>query len=256
MEIAISLYKQYSGYGMIVTLFWVAVLYLWFLEKKKENRRLFVWLPLALLVLFFCPFTVWALEKVGEGEVYWRLLWSMPMVATIAYAGIRFVKKVEGMKRYMAIAGVVLLIVFAGNFLYDNPNYVRAENPEHMPQAVVDICEEIIVEGREVKACFPSEFLMYVTQYTSLVHMPYGREMFLRSGGTIGYNTLYDVMECLMQDTIEAERLAMELRNTGCHYVILRQDAPLEGKMEAYDFEQYAQIAGYVIYLDMTNDPH
>ncbi len=256
MEIAISLFKQYSGQGMIVTLFLVAVLYLWFVEKNRENRRLLVWFPIALLVLFFCPLVVYFMEKLAEEDIYWRLLWSIPMLLIIAYAMVVFVRKLEGIKRYLGIVMCLAFIVISGNFLYNNPNFLKAENPEHMPSEVVDICEEIIVEGREVKACFPSEFLMYVTQYTSLVHMPYGREMFLRSDGAIAYNTLYDTMECLLQDTIDVDKLATELRNTGCHYVILKEDAPLVGKMQDVDFVEYAKVDEYVIYLDKLNDPH
>ncbi len=256
MEVAISLWKEYSGQGMIVALFLVAVVYLWFAETDREKRRLFVWFPIAMLLLFFCPLVVYFMEHLAEEDIYWRMLWSIPMLSVIAYTAIKLIRNLEGVKRYLAILGVLLMIGVSGNYLYDNPGFMKAENPEHMPQTVVDICDTIIVEGREVKAAFPAELLMYVTQYTSLVHMPYGREMFLSADGTVAWNTLYDTMECLMSDTIDTKVLASELRNRGCHYVVLREDAPLTDSLEKEDFIEYASIDSYVIYMDKLNDPH
>ena len=39
METAILLFKQYSGQGMIMTLFLLSLGYLWFVEKSREKQR-------------------------------------------------------------------------------------------------------------------------------------------------------------------------------------------------------------------------
>ena len=67
-----------------------------------------------------------------------------------------------------------------------------------MPQAVVDICDAIQVEGREVMAVFPKEMLSFVRQYTPLVCMPYGREMLVERWNAD--NPLYDAMEAEVLD--------------------------------------------------------
>lgn len=256
MEVAITLWKEYSGQGMIVTLFLIALAYLWFQETDDGKRRYLVWFPIAMLVLFFCPVVVFFMEKLADADTYWRILWSIPMLVLIAYTMINLIKRLEGLKRYLAMIMCILLIGLSGNYLYDNSGFVRAENPEHIPQTVEDICDAIIVEGREVRALFPAEFLVYVPQYTSLVHMPYGREAFLRSEGAMFYDELYNLVECRIVDTIDTKELTERLRNRECHYIVLREDAPLTYQMEKEEFVEYARIDGYVIYMDEKNDPH
>lgn len=253
MDTAILLFRQYSGQGMVVTLFLISILYLWFVEKDKANRSLFVIFPICVLAMFFCPLVVWVMEKLSEEDVYWRMLWSLPMVMVIAYATVVLVRKTESIKRYMTIGGVVVFIVISGDYLYNNPNHLKAENLNHIPQDIIDICDEIIVDGREVKAAFPRECLTYVTQYTALVHMPYGREMFLISDGAMTWNRLYEIMESSVVDT---NSLANELRNDNCHYVVLRKNTILDGNLEKEDWIVYCETEQYTVYLDKNNDPH
>ena len=252
MSTAIMLFKQYSGHGLIISLFLVVLLYLYFEEKNKENRSMFVFFPIGILIMFFFPPMMYLMERLSEEAVFWRLLWCMPVVVVIAYGAVVFIRKTEGIKRYVTIFGVVLLIVVSGDYLYDNPGGRKAENMQHIPQDVIDVCDEIIVEGREVIAAFPAECLMYVTQYTPLVHMPYGREMFLVSDGAVAWNALYEIME---SEVIDAKELANELRKNYCHFVVLRGDAVLEGSLEKEDWIMYAETNEYIVYMDKNNDP-
>lgn len=252
METAVLLFKQYSGHGMIVTLFLLALCYLWFVEKNREKRRLLVGLPVCILVMFFCPLVVFVLEKLSEEDVFWRMLWSIPMLCVIAYTAVLLIQKLEGVKRYLAICVAVLIVVVSGDYLYNNPGFQKAENLEHMPAEVIEICDEIIVEGREVRACFPSEMLMYVTQYTAYVQMPYGREMFLRPDGVIMWNKLFEMVEA---EEIDAKALANELRAENCHFVVLRKSSKVKGNLEKENWKKYYEADKYIVYLDENNDP-
>ena len=69
-----------------------------------------------------------------------------------------------------------MVLMISGKLVYSSPLFSRAENTYHIPQVVVDICDAIEVEGREVMAAFPDEFLLYVRQYSPVICMPYGRE--------------------------------------------------------------------------------
>lgn len=254
MDTAILLFKQYSGQGMIVALFLVALAYLWFVEKEKEKRHLLVHFPLFLVIFFFCPIVVWIMEKLGEEEVYWRMLWSIPMLVVIGYTTILLVRKLEGVKRYLTIIGILLLVMTSGNYLYNNPGFLKAENPEHLPEKVIELCDAVIVEGREVRVAFPTEFLMYVTQYTPLVHMPYGREMFLKVDGAGTWNDLHTIME--YDDVVDVQKLSEQLRLQECHYVVLRDNKVLNGNLEEEGWAEYYNTEGYTIYIDKNNDPH
>ena len=252
METAVLLFKEYSGHGMIVTLFLLSLCYLWYVEKNKEKRRLLVAFPICVLIVFFCPLIIFFLEKLSEEDVFWRMLWSIPMLCIIAYAAIIFIRTLEGLKRYCSIFGIIAIIVISGDYLYNNPNYQKAENLENIPSEVIEICDHIVVEGREVMACFPAEMLMYVTQYTDYIKMPYGREVFLQPDGVNMGTDLYEMVE---QEKVDAQQLSSELRLETCHFVILRKNANIEGDLEKENWKMYYESKNYVVYLDETNDP-
>ena len=174
------------------------------------------------------------------------------MLCIISYAAIIFIRNLEGIKRYLSILGIVVIIVISGDYLYNNPNYQKAENLENIPSEVIEICDQIIVDGREVMACFPVEMLMYVTQYTDYIKMPYGREVLLKPDGINMGNALYDLME---QEKIDAKELSDALRSWTCHFVILRKSTILNGDLEKENWNIYYETEGYVVYLDVNNDP-
>jgi len=252
METAVLLFKEYSGHGMIVTLFLLSLCYLWYVEKNKEKRRLLVAFPICILLVFFCPFIIIFLENLSEEDVFWRMLWSIPMLCVIAYAAILFIRKLEGIKRYLSIFGMIVIIIISGDYLYDNPNYQEAENLENIPSKVVEICDQIIVEGREVMACFPAEMLMYVTQYTDYIKMPYGREVFLKPDGINMGNALYELVE---KEEVDTKELSQGLRDKACHFVVLRKSTILKGDLEKENWKVYYESNEYIVYLDETNDP-
>lgn len=252
METAILLFKEYSGHGMIVTLFLLSVCYLWYVEKNKENRKLLVAFPICILLVFFCPLVIILLEKLSEEDVFWRMLWSIPMLCIIAYAAIVFIRKLEGIKRYLSIFGILVIIVISGDYLYNNPNYQKAENLENIPSEVIEVCDQIIIDGREVMACFPGEMLMYVTQYTDYIKMPYGREVFLKPDGINMGNLLYDLVE---KEEVDAKELSQGLRDKACHFVVLRKSTILKGDLEKENWKVYYESNEYIVYLDETNDP-
>ena len=252
METAILLFKEYSGHGMIVTLFLLSLCYLWYVEKNKENRRLLVAFPICILLVFFCPLIIILLEKLSEEDVFWRMLWSVPMLCIIAYASIVFIRKLEGIKRYLSIFGILVIIVISGDYLYNNPNYQKAENLENIPSEVIEVCDQIIVDGREVMACFPGEMLMYVTQYTDYIKMPYGREVFLKPDGINMGNALYELVE---KEEVDTKELSQGLRDKACHFVVLRKSTILKGDLEKENWKVYYESNEYIVYLDETNDP-
>lgn len=132
----------------------------------------------------------------------------------------------------------------SGKLVYTSPLFSKAENEYHVPQTVVDICDAIMVEGREVMAMFPEEFVVYVRQYTPSVCMPYGREILMGE-----YNSVY---RALRAEVIDLADLAEMLKNRGCHYLIITEDMKFSGKLEDYDYVLFDEIDGYLIYRDTT----
>ena len=239
----IETFQKYSGTGMLVSWFLVAWVYLLLQEKQKPRRILFVYMPASILLLFFNPLFYGIFVNYTEEAIYFRFLWILPVTTVIAYATISVCNQLKGRKKLVFGWITVVLILLSGKLVYRNPLFEKAENLYHVPWEVVEICDSIEVEGREVKAAFPREFLLYVRQYSSAVCMPYGREVF-----DFG-NEFFLLLE---KDVIDVEKMAEMSKKTMCHYIILHKDKELVGNPESFEYEIFGQVGDYIIYCDTS----
>lgn len=241
----VTLFREFMGKGLIVGWFFLSVAYLFFREKRKPVRILFLYVPVILLLLYFNPLFSKLVYGLAGDEVYYRILWLLPVTVVIAYASVQLYSSVKGRLRIGVAALIGALVVISGSYIYWNPFFHKAENLYHVPQSVVDICDAIKVEGREVMAVFPVELLQYVRQYSPVVCMPYGREATVDRWG---YNyELYDEMEAVV---VDVSALAKQARAAGCHYIILPGEQEMNGSLLDYGYEVFDQMHGYTIYLD------
>ncbi len=239
------LFREYMGTGLVLIWYLLSLLYLWLKEKRRPFRILFLYVPLILLLLFFNPLFAGIVYRALKDEIYYRILWLLPITITIAFAAAELCGCLQGKARYAFAAAAVLLMALSGNFIYSNPFFQAAQNRYHVPDSVVHICDAIQIEGREVTAVFPSELLLYVRQYSGTVCMPYGREITV-TRWDYG-NNLYDAMEA---EVVDAAFLAERARWQGCLYIILPEDKKMTGSLSACQYEIFAKTDGYVIYRD------
>lgn len=239
---SLEMFREFMGNGLIVGWYLLSVIYLLLQEKRKHVRILFVYVPCILLLLFFNPVFAWFIGLMEE--IYWRLLWLLPITMTIAYAAVHICGRARGNARILTAVVCMILLVLSGSYVYRSSGIVKAENEYHVPQTVVDICDAIIIPGREVRALFPDEMLYYVRQYTALVRMPYGREIF-----GWGSDELSNLMH---QETVDVSSLAKLAKEYQCHYVILPKEDKFEGSLLDYDYILFDTIDGYRIYKDTT----
>ena len=244
---ALELFKSYMGTGLITVFFLVMVVYLYFVEKDKAKRILFVYMPAGLLLLYFNPLFCELVYGIIGDEIYYRILWLMPVTIVLAYGIVTLYKNYRGKCRQLILVCAAVGVVVSGSLISTNENFKKAENAYHIPQTVVEICDAIKVEGREVMAVFPSEMLQYVRQYSAYICMPYGREMTIDRWGF--YYELFLVMEA---DVLEVEKMAKLAKEDSCHYIVIRSDKELLGNMEDFDYELFRQIDGYDVYIDRS----
>ena len=273
---AVGLFRNFMGAGMIVILFLLAVAYLLVNEKRKHVRVLFVYTPVALLLLYFNPLFARLLFEILGNEIYYRMLWLLPITPVIAYSAVCICGKAKESKGRGAAAvtalGMAAVIALSGSFIYSNPFFYRAENFErlkvmrerhgykneqkayiflngkvlievHISDRVVHICDAIIVPGREVMAAFPPEFVQFVRQYSPLVCMPYGRDALVERWGI--ESEVYDLMTA---EEIDLEALNRAVLEQGCHYVILHSGRRVKGSFEECGWELFCETDGYCVY--------
>ncbi len=239
--------QKYMGTGLMVIWFLLALIYLFIYEKRKPFRILLIYTPVIVLLFFFNPLFFKLFYSVVGDEIYFRLCWLLPVTVVIAYAIVLICDSLKGKIRWCFAITAMVVMMLSGKLVYSSQLYSKAENIYHVPQAVVDICDAIEIEGREVMAAFPNELLLYVRQYSPVVCMPYGREVLM--GRDNDYNELNQVM---MSEEIEVEKLATLAKQYMCHYIVIPEDRILLGDMEAYDYQVFGRMHGYTIYKDTT----
>lgn len=246
-----KIYTDYMGKGIAMWLFLAAILYLWIVEKNKSKKTIFIYASVALLILFFFPLSSYLLiHTIFDGEVYYRILWLLPMGVTIAYALIRFIDRIPSqIGKGIASAIACMVIAIGGNYIYANPTFTKAENLYQLPQAVIEICDAIEVEDQWVRAAMPQELLNCVRQYSADVRMPYGRENLIAR-----WNFNHPMMETMEAPVINAKKLAEQGREYWCYYLVIGDNREMSGKLEDYDYIPIGKVGYYTIYVDSRLD--
>lgn len=244
----LSIYRNYGDSSMMTVFVIAAIVYLWITEEKKEIRLLFVYLTTAVGALFFFPlFAYAAMHFFLDEQVYYRLLWLVPMGVIVSYAVVKALGQVES-KRKRIVTGLIaaLLIMQSGSLVYQNAMVTKAENPYHLPSSVISVADVLRVEGREVKAVVPGEMLQFIRQYDVSIHLAYGREALVDGWSS---NPLYDAME---KRPIHSFELTDYARQQGVEYIVLRAGTPIVGSkpIEKYQFSYLTTVENYDIYIN------
>lgn len=242
-DVAVNLFSRYVGTGMMFSLTLLAVIYLFVTQKDKTVRAVLVLVPLMSLVFFFLPGLGSLVGKVVGEQAFFRFLWMIPNAIIVAFASVDIISKAGTAKKILAGISMAVLIMVCGELIYTSPDYEMAENIYHLPQPVVDICDDVIIPGREVMVAFPRDMILYVRQYSTKVCMPYGRDAYINMSD----DELYDMMNA---DEINIEDFTYKciVNNTVCHYIVLEPDQRLTGDIEKTGYEFYKEIDGYILY--------
>ena len=247
LEEVFGIYQNYSGNSLYMLFFLVALLYLYLTEREQGKKVLLVYGSIILLLLFFCPlFSFLLIQVIFDGETYYRILWMLPVNAVIAYSGVRILMTIQGSgKKFLTGLLITSMLIFGGNFVYQNPTFAKAENPYHIPQNVIEVCNVINPEKGEdwVMAVFPAEMLSFVRQYSSSIHMPYGRAVLI-DRWSLGH-IIYDTME---EDILDVEKLSNQAEEYQCDYIILPESKETTGNLETYQYRFIQEKEGYLIY--------
>ena len=248
---ALLMLKMYSGNCSLTLLFVASLIYLWIAEKNKGRKAVLVYLSVTILALFLFPvLSYFVVTIMNEEEIYYRILWALPMGIVISYAAVKFLSAIK--KKWLQTVLLVMLAVYimaGGHLVYKSPQFSKAENWYQVPDAVVSICDAIVIPGREIKAAFPPELVQYVRQYSPFVIMPYGYDALVER-----WRLDNEFEEEMSKDISNAERLTTLARQNGCHYVIINQNHVIDGKMEDGEFTLVLQTCGYDIYVDNYAD--
>ena len=242
-----ALFVGYMGDGLLWCLFLAALLFLFFWEKDKVNRVLFVYTPVVLLLLFFNPLFMHVMYGFIGEQIYYRILWLIPAGMVIGNAVVRIYGMLQGRKQKCFLVVMFILFVLTGKLIYTNPQYSVADNLYHVPEEVVTICDAVKVEGREVMVAFPVELVQYVRQYSPYVCMPYGREVLVPKW--MNFSDLYDALSA---EVLDAARISELAKAQGCHYVVIDAEKMRKGEFADYGYESVLPVGRYEVLRDQS----
>ncbi len=244
---SVVIFKNYMGFhegGWLAAVYLLLLLYLWFAEKDRHRRAVFVYAPTLLLLLFFCPlFRKLFVRLMEDSETYYRLLWLLQMSVVSAYGMVRLCAR----HRRIGLAAMCAVIIAGGDYVYDSEHISRAENAYHLPQEVIDIVDLIEPEEGRITVLVPADLIYYIRQYSTDIELPYGREMLVARWDY--YHPMYEAME--QAEVIETAAFVELAREYPCAYIILKEDRQLEEPLTEYGFGLYAQVGEFLIYRDM-----
>lgn len=244
---SVVIFKNYMGFHegcWLAAVYLLLLLYLWFAEKDRHRRAVFVYAPTLLLLLFFCPlFRKLFVRLMEDSETYYRLLWLLQMSVVSAYGMVRLCAR----HRRIGLAVMCAVILAGGDYVYDSEHISKAENAYHLPQEVIDIVDLIEPEEGRITVLVPADLIYYIRQYSTNIELPYGREMLVSRWDY--YHPMYEAME--QAEVIETAAFVELAREYPCAYIILKEDRQLEEPLTEYGFELYGQVGEFLIYRDM-----
>jgi hypothetical protein len=240
-----TIYSQYSGTGIIMVLFFMALIYIAMSEKDRSNQTILLYGSIVLIIFIFFPLFYYLYITFVDASTYWRLWWLVPVGIGLAYAGANLIRE-------HSLTGLMLILVIlflGGESIYSGElsgEIDLAQNAYQIPQNVIDIVDDIKAnEVDEVTfAAFPPEMLIYVRQYDATLRLPYGREM-LDERWSVG-NGFYDQMSSEMLDF---EILAEKCRYNSVRFIVVNAMKPKLNVPQDYGFELMAQHGMYSIYV-------
>lgn len=247
METVIEDIILYNNNSFLMLLFLIALFFLWLLERDRKLRTVLVYLVASIVLVFICPLYAWAGMKV-DGEIYYRVIWSLPIAILVCYSATKLMIRCKWLiAKVMVFFLTVAAIVLNGRLVYTNTLHFKASNAYHIPQQVIDVADALILENYKPVAVLPAELLPFFRQYTAQVYTPYGRNM-LEPAWSFS-NELYDAMEGdrTAYDLAEVARCA---RNERCAFVVLSCAKQMKGSMEEEGYFLLDFVQGYYIYMD------
>lgn len=250
-EFVVSDYQKFIGSGAYMVLCFAAMSYVFC--REREKRGLFFWVPLGVLLIFFNPAVILLIYRQFMWGTYWRILWLVPIVPLLAYAGTRMIcdcpKRAE---RLLAAAVVVTVILTGGKLIYNKDNFHQRENFFKIPTAAIDVSRHVIdYAGTWYPTIIaPNELYCYIRQYTSQIRLLYGRDAEGYMGGVDSeLEAVYKEMSKSEPDCALIGKMAQEYEVNIVIFNANFHQLPDMEEMKKYGLYYGGPVGNYIFYV-------
>lgn len=241
IEIIKNAFTRYSGTGSYFALFFVALIYIFIVEKDKNKRMFLLYFSCLVLFVVLNPIFNKLVNSFLNKNVYQRLFWMVPMGVVIAYVGADIIKKTENISK-KTIVSILLIctIMFSGKLIYTEENYTKTNNLFKFPDetlAVIDIMSSIDLENK--KAMVSTDLVEYVRQKDASIKLAYPRR-------PQGYDS-YDIVQYYNMGDVK--NLTDLCKKKKVNIIVYDKSIVLSISPSYFGYESYAQTEKYNIYI-------
>lgn len=221
----------------------------WILWQEKDWGRkvLFGMLPLAFLLLYWCPLTGILFMKVLGEDVYWRILWLLLPAVSIPYAFCLVLKKTAGIRRYGIFLLMMLAIGFGGKKVLSAEWFEASPNAYKVPQYVVSVCD--LLPGK-VHVLASNRLTPYLRLYDPTITLEYARNALIFNGMDEVYGPVAHLYQAVQEPEIDVSYVGPLAKEEGCTFLIFSASRTYTDDWEKYGYEEYASTEDFVLFVD------
>lgn len=230
-----------------------------------KNRRKIFLIPIVIISILCLSPLFYKIFVGYAGEVYWRLLWALPVIPICAVLPCAISEKIKDkfIGGKIAIIGLfAIAFVFLGTFVYtsDSGRFVfKSFNSFKLPKAAAEVSDYLltlednphvvvvpeIVHNEKSDVYVVTGLQDYIRQYTGKMNLMFGRV------GYIGGNSYEAIViyNNLMSDNGDCNIISEMMINEGYPYLVVEyENQKIREKAENSGFECIKQVDDYVIY--------
>lgn len=216
--------------------------------SARNSQTLTAIYALLVLAAFAFPASAWVMQKCIGADVYWRVLWTVPVVPLIACAAARLLAACRGSwKKRLLQAELVLcmagVIAVAGKSVYEG-NYQRVHNFQQVPDEVAHVCNLVNADRGDGEALLATDNNLspYIRVYDPSIQMIYGR--LGRGAETALAKKIYKGIHA---GPVNYGKVARRCRKCGVNYLVIcvyseEDRSAIEG--EGYELLDYVNQYG------------
>ncbi len=242
LQIIQESFLKYKGTGMYIALFFIAMLYLFLSEKKKENRTFLVYFPCFILFIILNPIFQKCVNSLLNKNVYWRTFWMLPMGVVIAYASTKVVKSRNHVKhKVIVFITMITIIMVSGKLIYNKENYKKIDNFYKVPEEYVEVVN--ILSGatlKNKKVMVSSAMVPYIRQIDASLKLAFPRRAY-------GDYEKYEILQAYNGGDVE--KLMKLCKEKQVNLLVYDKAIQITSSPVKFGFELYAQTENHDIYI-------
>lgn len=241
MEQYTKVNEMYWSGSRLQWVFYASILLILVFEKRKTYKLVFGVFPVVALVAVFNPLTSKVVSLFfKKAEVYYVRLFSIiPVFYCMAHGATMVVKKVQGIFKLLGVCAALLVFVFAGSSIYRESWMKAAENPQKVPDEVLNVLAAIPHEDETVRVALPSPLHIYARQVDGSILMPYGRVI---------HGDPVPLLAELNKRDPDAARVMTLAGNDDVDYVVVKRSRKSTAAFRKNGYEPIGETEGYSIY--------